>query len=229
MKKIKFYFATIIILVIAGSCEIDNYDGPNAAFYGTIIDNVTQGPIEQDIINGAQIEYIEQGFANPKSQYLIIKTDGTFRNNQMFAGTYSIRPVKTNFVPVGSQEIEINGETKLDFLVQPYIRVNDVTIQKSGTKIVATFKIQQTVTDDVIKIGLYAHPEPSVGEPMNTVKTEQDINAVTDENTVYTLEIDLTSSSSVLKPGKQYFFRVGALIDAPESMFNYDTAVRIAI
>lgn len=229
MKKIKLYIIAVLGLLILGSCELDNYDGPNAVFYGSIIDNETNEPVEQDIINGAQIEYVEQGYENPQNQYMIIRNDGTFRNNLMFAGTYIVKPVRGNFVPLESREIEVKGETQIDFIVQPYIRIKDLIIQKDGTKVVATFKMQQTVVNNVLKIGLYAHPDPSVGEPMRTAATEQTINAVIDPNTIYTLEIDLIANSAKLKAGNQYFFRIGALINAPEAKFNYASAVRIAI
>ncbi|WP_353719368.1 DUF3823 domain-containing protein [Dyadobacter sp. 676] len=123
----------------------------------------------------------------------------------------------------------IKGETKLDFKVQPYIRVKDASIEKVGTKVIAKFKLQQTVMNNVRKIGLYAHPEPSVGEPMRVAMAEQEINGAIDPNKVYQLEIDLPSNSNVLKAGNQYFFRAGALIDAPESKFNYAKAVRVEL
>ena len=37
--------------------------------------------VEQDIIDGAQIEFIEHGFENPETQYMVIKNNGTYRNN----------------------------------------------------------------------------------------------------------------------------------------------------
>jgi hypothetical protein len=64
---------------------------------------------------------------------------------------------------------------------------------------------------------------------MNILSVEQGINAVVNENSLFTLEIDLPSHVNILVPGKQYFFRVGALIDAPEAKPNYAAAVRLAI
>ena len=89
--------------------------------------------------------------------------------------------------------------------------------------------MQQTVINNVRKIGLYAHPEPSVGEPMRTALAEQEINGVIDANKVYKLELDQAANSNVLKTGAQYFFRVGAIIDAPESKFNYAKAVQLKL
>ncbi len=229
MKKIELYIILLLDILLIGSCTLDNYDAPNAKFYGSILDNETNEPIEQDIISGSQIEYTEHGFDNPTVQYMTFKTDGTFRNNLMFAGTYTFTPVRGNFVPVEPKEIEIQGDTKYDFVAQPYIRVKNASIQIIGTKVVATFNLQQTVTNNVSRIGLYAHLEPSVGQPMRVVAAEKNINAVTNESTLYTLEIDLPSNVTKLVPGKQYFFRIGALITASEAKYNYAPAVRLSI
>ena len=226
MKKLKLHIFSLLLLT---SCSIDNYPAPDAQLYGTILDIDTNEPVEQDIIRGSAIEYIEHGSESQTKQLMIFKNDGSYRNNLVFANTYTIAPVRGNFVPLTPQDVTVNGQTQLDFKVQPYIRVKDVKIEKVGTKVVASFKLQQTVINNVRKIGLYAHPEPSVGEPMRTALAEQEINGVIDANKVYKLELDQAANSNVLKTGAQYFFRVGAIIDAPESKFNYAKAVQLKL
>ncbi|MRG44514.1 DUF3823 domain-containing protein [Chitinophaga sp. SYP-B3965] len=228
MKRIQLYAVAVSMLLASSCSKLDNYGAPDSALYGSILDIKTNELVEQDIINGTQIEFLEQGYENPISQYMVIKNDGTYRNNLVFSGAYDIRPVRGNCLPIDMQRIQVKGSTQLDFKVQPYIRVQNVSIQKIGTKVVATFNLEQTVAGKVKKIGLYAHPEPIVGEPVRTVAAEQQINTTTNINTVYRLEIDLPANAS-LKPGKEYFFRVGALIDVPEMKPNYAKAVRIVI
>ena len=229
MKKLTIHISALLLLFGAGACSIDNYPAPDSQLYGTFLDAETNEPVEQDIIRGSTIEFIEQGYASQTKQTMIIKNDGTYRNNLIFANIYTITPVRGNFVPMAAQEVTVKGETQLDFKVQPYIRVKEASIEKVGTKIVAKFKLQQTVLNNVRKIGLYAHPEPSVGEPMRVALAEQEINGAIDPNKVYQLELDLPSNSNVLKGGNPYFFRAGGIIDAPESKFNYAKAVRIAL
>lgn len=223
MKKL----SSIILLTALAftSCEKDNYDGPTAGLSGNFFDVTTKSLVEQDIIRGTEIEIIEKGFT--VAQYLIVKTDGTYANTMLFSNTYTVKPVRGNFIPVEAQEVNINGQTKLDFNVTPFIRVNNASIVKTGNKVIATFKLQQNVLNNVQKIGLYAHQDSRVGEPMRQVATERDINAVVDANTVYTLEIDLAANSSILKPGKPFYFRIGAKIDMGETKFNYAPAVKI--
>ncbi|WP_214225428.1 DUF3823 domain-containing protein [Pedobacter sp. B4-66] len=230
MKIRKIYLAVMIITtVLLASCELDNYDGPNAELSGSIIDIGTKELVQQDIIRGTTLKIIEHGYDPVSPQYLRATNNGTYADKMLFANTYTIQPDQRNFVQIPEQVIKITGKTVLDFLVVPYIRVKDLSIVKNGTKVKATFKLQQNVPNNVTKIGLYASSEPIVGEPIRTVATELDVNTVVDENQVFVLEIDLAANSSLLKPGKPYFFRVGALINLPEAKFNYAAAVKLDI
>ena len=224
--------AMVIAILTLGGCElsdIDNYPGPNATISGGIYDLETGELVQQDIIRGMEIEYIEDGFANPEVQYMVVKNDGTYMNKLMFANTYTLTPVRGNFVPVGPKGVRVQGNTRVDFQVLPYIRIKNVQIAKQGTKVVATFNLEQTVPYRTSKIGLYAHPEANVGVPLNVVATEEVINAVVDEGTTYTLEIDLAANANTLVPGRPYYFRVGALMGASEAKPNYAAAVQLTI
>ena len=232
MKKLIIYLAACFAIVLFNSCElakVDNYDVPDASIYGGIYDIETGELVEQDIIRGTQIEYTENKYNNPQTQYLVVKNDGTYRNDQMFASSYTITPVRGNFVEAQKMGVEVKGETKIDFKVQPYIRIKNAKIEKVGNKIVATFNLNQTVPNTVSKIALFAHDEKNVGDPLNIVSSKMAIDSVTEETTQYTLEINLDDNSGKLKPGNEYYFRIGALINAPEAKFNYAPAVRITL
>lgn len=223
MKKIR----SLILIAALGlaACEKDNYDGPNAGLSGKFVDSQTGEMVEQDIIRGTQIEIVENGYTSP--QYLVVKNDGSYANSLLFSNSYKVTPVRGNFIAVQPQDVNVSGQTTLDFTVTPFIRLKDVTVVKTGTKVIATFKLQQTTANNVKKIGLYAHTDSRVGEPMRLFASEKDVNAVTAPATVYTLEIDVAANSSVLKPGNSYYFRVGALIDVGEAKLNYVKAVKI--
>jgi len=225
MKKITLIF--LIAVVALSSCKKDNYDGPTAGLAGKFIDSKTGEAVQQDIIRGTQIEMIEHGYDPVSPQYLIVKNDGTYENSLLFANTYTVRPVRGNFIAVDPQDLDINGNILHDFTVTPYIRVLTPKVEKVGTKIVATFHLEQQVANAVQKIGLYAHSDSRVGEPMRLVAAEQQLNAVTNPSTNYTVEIDLPSNNTTLKTGTSYYFRIGALISVGEAKLNYAPAVKI--
>lgn len=232
MKRIlylSFVSLQLALFTACGLSDIDNYEGPNATISGGLYDVETGELIQQDIIRGSQIEYIELGFKNPQTQYIVVKNDGTYRNNLMFANRYTVQPVRGNFVPIEKQEIAVVGNTVMDFKVQPYIRIKDAVIKQVGDQVVATFKVQQTVANAVKRIGLFAHQEINVGEPLNIVNKQEDINGQLDESQVYQLEIDLVANNTKLVKGKSYYFRVGALIDASEAKYNYASTIQLTV
>ena len=59
IKNMAFALLTLFAVTSCDLLEIDNYDGPNATIEGKILDIETGELVEQDIIDGAQIEFIE--------------------------------------------------------------------------------------------------------------------------------------------------------------------------
>ena len=90
MKNIQILIYLLFSMVLINSCELDNYAEPNASLSGAIIDQKTGEPVQSDIISGTKIELIEHGYENPSIQQIVVKVDGTYRDDMMFPGTYSI-------------------------------------------------------------------------------------------------------------------------------------------
>ena len=229
MERIKFTFIAVVI-VAAGlvSCELDNYEAPSAELSGSFIDAETGELVQQDIIRGTEVQLTEHGYDPVSHQYLNAKPGGTYQDKLLFANTYTIEPVRGNFLPVEPDSIVIEGKTVHDFVVTPYLRIIDANIVKEGSKIIATFRVQQNVSEDITRVGLYGHPNPIAGQPINTMATETPINAGVDPSQTFTLEIDLAGNTEV-EEGDKYFFRVGAHANIPEAKFNYAPGVWIDI
>ena len=226
MKK-NIIYILLALATIVSSCELDNYDAPNAKFFGSIIDEETGEAIPQDLIEGSVVEYVELGYENPPRQQLRFKPDGTFRNNLMFAGSYAIQPVRGNFRFVESDTISIEGDTEHEFTSLPYIRIKDVELELSAdsSKVYATFSLEQTGDEKVKSLMFVADENPNVGIIIRTIGTGKNINKVVDPSTVYKLTLRIKK----LTKGKKYFFRVGALIDVPEAKHNWCDAIRLQI
>jgi len=232
MKKILSSFLVFLSLgVLLGSCMKDNMDGPNAQVYGIIKDKVTGKPVETELINGAIIQAFEQGYATPVAQNWVIKNSGEYRNNLVFANKYNFSLPNGNFIPITLNDYEIKpGENRLDFEVDPYIRVNNCNITKNASnQIVATFTLEAGVSAARLSaIRLYAFSDIYVGESVkfNTTGTafQQTFGTpiVINPATTYTLTIDLTANSTLFPAGRDYFFRVGALA----SISGYGTVRR---
>jgi hypothetical protein len=208
------------------ACSLDNYEAPTSAIYGSFIDQETGELIEQDIVRGTQIEYQEGRFV--ANQYMVVKPDGTYRNNLLFNGVYKFTPVRGNFEPIDPVTVEITRDTKLDFQVIPFLRIKHVSIFKNGNKVKAIFRIQQTGFDNVLKVGLYAGADKAAGATVNQSAVEIPVGATVSEDQSFTIEMDIVNNPR-LKKGFTYYFRVGAVIDAPEAKFNYAPAVELTL
>lgn len=59
MKKFNLIYAVLPLLMLATSCEIDNYDAPDAGIYGTLLDSETGTPVYTEQPDGCRIELLD--------------------------------------------------------------------------------------------------------------------------------------------------------------------------
>lgn len=210
----------LFCLILLASCEKDNFEGPNAQLFGSIKDAKTGELVETELQNGSVIEVFELGYENPVSQKWLIKNNGEFRNDLVFANKYDIYLRNCNFYQQEFKAFEIrSGANEYHFEVVPYIRVRNanITFDKTNNKVVATFSLEGGKPEVQVKnVRLYAFSDMHVGEAVkfdvkNSTDRKENINQVIDPATVYTLEIDLGKNSNLFKAGRDYFFRIGAL------------------
>jgi len=251
MKRLKFSVIIALCALAVSSCKLDNYDAPNASVYGSILDVDGGANVYQDIYNGGTVEFVEEygdGTQQPDKRALVLMTNGTYRNNLMFAGTYSWMYIQNgNYIP---ETVETNfvlnkGENKFDIEVTPLCRIKDCTIQLVGNKIVAKFKIEipaavKAMYDNVDNqaldqmnyyvnmAGLWGHmTQLAVGQPTNIVNATKTISQVeweaTYKNPAYEHTYEINLPQNTLVSGQTYYFRAGARVRADNSKFNYGT------
>ena len=142
MKRIFFsshYIAVIICLLLATSCEVDNYDGPNASVQGAILDQNNQ-PFHIDQ-NSEYIRMREVSWAAgdenifTANRTIPVMQDGTYNHTRQFAGDYLMFPTNGNFFPFYEADdeirdteeagvlVKISGVTTQNFNVTPYLTI----------------------------------------------------------------------------------------------------------
>lgn len=238
----KYIFIAVLALSAGlSSCEIDNFDGPNATFSGAIRDSLDGNLVEQDLVNGSAIEAVELGYESEVFQRWVIKNSGEFENRLVFANRYDFYLRNGNFFPYTIENHEIKaGDNTHDFNVVPFLRIRNLNINHdaAGNKVVATFNVDAGKPQAKLKsIRLYAFTDVYVGEfvKFNTVGSEfaqvfptaKDVDATT-----YTLTIDLAANPTLFTAGRNYYFRVGALAQVPNVgtiRHNYAPYVKISL
>lgn len=227
MKTIRILMAAALA-TFAVSCTLDNYDMPDSSLTGRFVDKVTRENIQCDIYNGTTIQYIEDGYTELQSN--VVKADGSYSIGQMFAGKYSVFPIYTNFEKIDTVRIDVKGHTRYDFMVEPYIRIKNVSILKSGlTKVTASFTIEQSNLDHgVMKVGMFLHKQPIAGAYMYLEARETVVGGQKLGTKSYTIVMDYKESTTI-EPGNTYYVRVGALSDASNARYNYAPAVSVEL
>lgn len=253
MKNFIHYIFLIVSALALVSCELDNYDGPDAQIHGKIVDRDGNLIPSDATWSGVKIHYYEQGdFTSPVKQALGLKPDGTYRNDMMFSGTYDFIITDANFAQIDTIfNYEVKpGDNTLDFTVDPYVTIKDLSVTQEGTNVIARFKMEtignNTGKVDQIQLFAYLDKIVSIGamfslSPNNVaVKT---IGRAPDPDEEFVLSFDLSNQGNTFSKyptDTPFCFRVGALIDkwsaspasptaSPNPKWNYSNVVSMKL
>ena len=169
MKKFTHIFALLLSVTAVMSCDmfkLDSYEGPNAQVTGRFLDAKTGElmGIESSVYSywdwgswsmksetaGALI-VIEHGWkdrdGNPVSedQNWLVRFDGKYTNNLVFAADYKIDTKNLPCYPPSNDGFTLKkGANTVDFTVTPYCRIlnEKVTYDAASKKLIATFQVE---------------------------------------------------------------------------------------
>ena len=159
MKKSIILFDALLALTFGfTSCEMDNYDEPEARIIGKIVDQNGQ-PFQCAQGKGSvSLRITETSYANGDESIVVvpqdlnIKQDGTFENIHLFAGTYTVVPWQGAFFENDdesfAQTVQLkNGTTsEVNFTVTPYLSlewVKEPYLDGADGKLKASFRFKR--------------------------------------------------------------------------------------
>lgn len=247
MKKIKYIFLlSCIVSLIAASCEIDNYEGPNATISGKFLDSETGELVGTDIVDGNAFGVYELGWTTEAKQTWSIMNSGEYANNLVFAATYRLEFTNCNFYPFTINDFVVTeGANTHDFEVTPYLRIVNPSITYNATTqtVDATFNLEAGGNDVTLReIRLFAFTDQWVGNYVKFAITGNDCykkvsdgsisSATVDGATQYQLSIDVAGNPTLFKYTRNYYFRIGALANVPNVgtiRYNYSPLVSLNI
>ena len=136
MKIVNKYIVIVLCCLFAVSCEIDNYDGPDATIKGTLYDH-NGNPLQVNQGSGyIRMREISWAKGDPDkfigNQTLKVQQDGTYQHTKWFSGEYRMLPYSGNFFPYDDEKLDtddageivkISGTTTKDFTVTPYLTI----------------------------------------------------------------------------------------------------------
>ena len=225
MKKLKYYIVLFLITIIAVSCEMDNYDGPDATIQGVIYDATTNKPLQVEhgsgILRLRELSWAKgDTLAYIGNQTLSVMQDGTYKNTKWFSGEYLMLPYNGPFFPYddkykdlddAGELVTVKGVTTKDFTVTPFLTLEwvekPVLLSDKRIRCVVRFKRNQ-------KTG---YEMPDVKEAWMQVSrvikaNARDLNlfpkSITLTNSMEGTDIEFVSDIPVKYDGKSYFIRV---------------------
>jgi len=250
MKKIFYYLSLGMILFTANSCfKTDDYGAPSETLTGSIIDSVTGLPIQTEQGNGIRIRLDELSWSsNPVPQYFWVMQNGNFNDTKLFTGYYRITPVDGPFVPLIQQDsngdtivnnsrmMEINGVTKVNFMVEPFLNVQWVgePVVNADSTVTVNFKFTRGTTNpdwqfNVTDVYLFVSEVPYVGNSnFDSRYSTQVTYSGTAGNAL--LGQTITINTKVMPGSRNYYIRVGArTADNVQKRYNYTDVKMVAI
>ena len=242
MGKIYGFCTFIVLLFCLNSCEVDNYDGPDAGISGQILDqNGTPVQLEQGSGNmRIKLEDLSWKDVNPTAsitpQYLNVKQEGSYINTKLFSGRYKMTPVEGAFYPynVGGDTVQLTGSIVKNFTVVPYLQVSWVSepVVDNSNYITASVKFKKNLV-----AGLAA---PDVKNAIFCISTTQyagnnnyDAQLISGTVTVTNSQegqtLTFKTSCAVKYFHTSYYVRVGICCSDTYKKYNYTDIKKVDV
>jgi hypothetical protein len=224
MKIVAIYILFFLSFFSACS-KIDNYSGPNATIQGSVIDNMTNKPIQTESPNGFFIR-LEENHSNSTPLNFSGKANGTFENAAVFAGSYKVVPITGAFFTPDTAIVNISGVTNVDFTVTPYLGVAaTVTAMAGGVEV--KYNISRTIASGkIMQSKSVAFLSPTVSSTVFNQAVTNDLSGIADEDILST---EFTDTITGLEPGKTYYIRVAAKTNNSNNKYNYSDIIPISV
>jgi hypothetical protein len=207
--KLKIFLISSIIAssIFLASCEKDNFAEPASILSGRIIYNNEPVGVRS---NALELELWQHGYANFTKIPVFIKQDGTF-SAVLFDGKYKL--VRMNGAPwennTDSIDVEVRGNTIVDVPVVPYFSLSNVSFQKNGSQVTATFTVNKVSSQrNLKKVYLFLGKTIITDNGYNIARISKDAASITlGEPTTLTVSVPSANSSRII------FARVGIETD----------------
>lgn len=224
----------IIILASAACTKIDNYKGPDASFEGNLISSEGGNLLTSQGSSQIRLEQISWS-DTPSPQEIPSKFDGTFKDSKLFKGTYKVIPKGGAFWPIyDTVTVKIEGSTKHDFVVTPYLLIKNFTATLDGTNLTLKYDIEAPISaglPTILETQPFINTTKLVGAGASirdfSDAYKQNINKEFADLTVpqrsFTIEIPN------MIPGRKFFTRVGVRLNDSFKSYNFSDIIEIDV
>lgn len=215
------FFAAVVLLNTA--CKKDNYEAPESILSGKI---VAQGQSVGLRSNGVQLELWQHGYAFFQKVPVYVDQDGNF-SARVFDGEYKLvqrfgnGPWQNN---TDSITVQVSGNTVVDMPVNLYYGLSNVSVQKSGNAVNASFNVQKIGANNVDRAALFLSSSNIVDLANNLAMVEKEganINIAASQTLSVTIPASLAS--------RDYLYARVGIRAAGADEYLYSAPVKIAL
>jgi len=212
-------------LLLLSCSKIDNYDTPNGAIHGKLIDNITNANLQSEQPNGFIVKLFEKGGAMNSPIIFTGKPDGSFENAWIFQNEYRVVPAEGAFFPVDTAVVQVGTRTEVNFTVTPFLAVTGTSVQAAAGKITATYQIARTVAaEKIVERKTLVSKIPTVNNAIFDFKRETNLSDMPDEAI-----LAASFADDVAVPAGTYYVRVAVRTDNALRRYNYSEIVQINV
>lgn len=223
--KIVAIYSFLFLLLFSACSKIDNYSGPNATIKGSVIDNMTNKPIQTEAPNGFYIR-LEENHSNSTPLNFSGMANGTFQNAAVFAGSYKVVPITGAFFTPDTAIVNVSGVTNVDFTVTPYLEVAATATAVAGGVVVKYNISRSVVSDKIIESKSVASLTPKVSSTVFNQQVTNNLSGIADEDVLST---EFTDTITGLQSGKTYYVRAAAKTNNSNNKYNYSEVIQISV
>jgi hypothetical protein len=203
--KLYILFLVAGLLIFIG-CKKDNKEPPSSIISGRIL---YQGQPLSVRSGGVELELWQYGYQLRNKINVYVKQDGSF-SARVFNGSYKMTLLKGNGPwadKPDSIDVQVNGSNTTDVTVDPYFIINNVTYERAGNSITATFRLQPVNTSRTLEAArLYIGQTTIVDQNNNMANVAKPANQIPD----FGQPVTITANIPAALQTKDYLYvRVG--------------------
>jgi len=174
MKLKKYIYPSLLLIsILVAGCEKDNLKQPESKLTGKVVYGKDAIGVRS---GGISFEIWQKGYQLFSKIPLNIAQDGSFTAT-LFDGDYKLVRAKAAGPWADNSDsidVHVNGATTLDIPIDPYFVIKNVTFQKSGTTVTATFTLQNVNTTKALElVRIYIGPNFIIDQNNNSVNAQK--------------------------------------------------------
>ena len=207
--KIKISLFVVMVFSIIVGCKKDNLDAPSSLLTGNVVYDGQAIGVRSG--TAVQLELWQRGYANFEKIRVMVAQDGSF-SARLFDGDYKLTMSAGGpwVFDTDSIDVQVRGNTIVDFPVTPYTIVESANYQRSGNNINATVNLQSVNTAQPLEsVRFYISKTILVDNEQKDAVVTLNASDIADVNLAQNLSLAIPAS---LANAEAVYVRVGVKV-----------------